>query len=48
MQLPHIGKAEAKEISSGSDPVMGIAEYIKLPREERKVGVFGKPIYYIY
>ena len=37
-QLPHIGEAEATIISAGSDPAMGIGEYIKLPREERKVG----------
>eukprot|EP00904_Undaria_pinnatifida_P013204 jgi/Undpi1/9013/HiC_scaffold_26.g11474.m1 len=36
MQLPHIGKAEAKMISSGSDAAAGIREYIKLPREKRK------------
>lgn len=40
-QLPHIGKAEAKMISSGSDAAAGIREYIKLPREKRKVGVVG-------
>lgn len=38
VQLPHIGEAEAKIISSGSHPVSGIREYIKLPREQRKVG----------
>lgn len=36
MQLPHIGDAEAAVISDGSDGAMGIAEYIKLPREDRK------------
>ncbi|CAM9107702.1 unnamed protein product [Laminaria digitata] len=36
MQLPHIGEAEAKVISDGSDPAMGIGEYIKLPRADRK------------
>lgn len=36
-QLPHIGEAEAKTISTSKPPVKGIAQYIKLPREERKV-----------
>lgn len=41
-QLPHIGESEVKAISNasvaGMPPVKGIAQYIKLPREERKVG----------
>ncbi|CAM9858842.1 unnamed protein product, partial [Hapterophycus canaliculatus] len=39
-QLPHIGEAEAKAICStpvpGKPHIKGIAQYIKLPREERK------------
>lgn len=39
-QLPHIGEAEAKAISNatmaGKTPVKTIAQFIKLPREERK------------
>lgn len=41
IQLPHIGEAEARTICTTSVPgkpaVKGIAQYIKLPREERKV-----------
>lgn len=37
VQLPHIGEAEAKVISTSKPPCKGIAQYIKLPREERKV-----------
>ncbi|CAM9371039.1 unnamed protein product [Ectocarpus sp. 12 AP-2014] len=40
LQLPHIGEAEARTICTTSVPgkpaVKGIAQYIKLPREERK------------
>eukprot|EP00903_Cladosiphon_okamuranus_P005360 g5354.t1 len=36
LQLPHIGEAEAKVISTSKPPCKGIAQYIKLPREERK------------
>lgn len=43
LQLPHIGEAEAKAISNatmaGKTPVKTIAQFIKLPREERKVRV---------
>lgn len=41
LQLPHIGESEAKAISSTSVPgkphIKGIAQYIKLSRDERKV-----------
>lgn len=37
-QLPHIGDAEVKAISSAKPAIKGIAQYIKLKEEDRMVG----------
>lgn len=38
LQLPHIGDEEVKAISSAKPPIKGIAQYIKLKKEDRMVG----------